>query len=128
MKRTVVGAGVLAVTALLAGCTVTDGGGEGAASCAYVVLYEGRRYLDHEPADVEVGERLGTAVKPGCDDTGGYPDDPGTPDERVPVYAIEGVDPALAFVLDPSAPDVVLVAEEAERTLPPEVRRLLRTG
>ncbi|MET9731447.1 DUF6281 family protein [Streptomyces sp. NPDC006458] len=121
MKRTVVGAwGLLMVT--LAGCTVGGGGGEGEASCVHLVMYQGRRYVGHAPGDVEVGERLGAAVRPGCDDTGGYPDDPGTPDERVTAYAIQGVDPALAIVLDPVAPDVVLVAWESGATLPVELR------
>ncbi|MFI9153077.1 DUF6281 family protein [Streptomyces sp. NPDC053367] len=119
---------VLLAGVLLAGCTVSGGDGEAAGSCAYVALYDGRRYSGYEAGDVQVGERLGTAVLPACDDTGGRPDDPGTPGRRVPAFAVEGVDPAVAITTGTGSPDVVLVAEGAGQTLPPEVREVVRIG
>jgi hypothetical protein len=91
---------VLVTAALFAsalGCTLLDGGGgPSAASCAHVVTYEGRTYLGVGNADFTVGDRLGTAMIPECDDT---PDDPGdsVPQGRTPAYAVEGMDHAEAI-------------------------------
>ncbi|MFF0202368.1 DUF6281 family protein [Streptomyces sp. NPDC005017] len=112
----------------LAGCGVGGEEVSGEGSCVYLVTFEGRRYVGGAPEDFEVGERLGGAVLAGCDDTGGDSDDPGAPDERVTAYAIEGVDPDLAVVLDPVAPDVVLVASESGATLPGELRGVVGRG
>jgi hypothetical protein len=91
------------------------------------VDYDGRRYIDHRAGDFEIGERLGTAVKPACDDTGGYPDDgPGEPERRVTAYAIKGVDPAVAITLEGDPPDSVMVLYRKGEPLPPEARKLLR--
>ncbi|MFJ8083326.1 DUF6281 family protein [Streptomyces sp. NPDC096205] len=129
MKRLVRGAVGVAVVTVLAGCTVGGGdGGEGAASCAYIALYDGRRYFGYGAGDFELGERLGTAVLPSCDDTGGYPDDPGVPERRVPAYAIKGIDPTVAITTGTDSPDTVLVADGAGETLPPEVREVVRVG
>ncbi|MFE1438352.1 DUF6281 family protein [Streptomyces sp. NPDC058739] len=128
MERTAIGAWSLLLASALAGCVVGGEEVSGEGSCVYLVTFEGRRYVGSAPGDFEVGERLGGAVRAGCDDTGGDPDDPGTPDERVTAYAIEGVDPDLAIVLDPVAPDVVLVASEAGTTLPEELRGVTSEG
>jgi hypothetical protein len=139
VKRRVRGSVAAVVGVLLAGCTVGGGDGErgeGASSCAYIALYEGRRYFGHGAADFETGEHLGTAVLPACDDTGGYPDDdPGEPERRVPAYAIKGVDPAVAIAIGPEAdgigadaddsPEGVAVVEGL-KSLPPEVRAAVR--
>jgi len=79
------------------GCWVLDdGGGSSAASCAHEVTYEGRIYLGVGNVDFTVGDRLGTATIPECDDT---PNDPGVsvPRGRTTAYAVEGMDRAEAI-------------------------------
>ncbi|MET8979020.1 DUF6281 family protein [Streptomyces sp. NPDC004539] len=104
------------------GCSA--GGGEGAASCAFVADYDGRRYSDLSGAEFTLGEAVGTAVLPACDDTGGD-GDPGIGERQVVAYSVVGVDPAMAIVVDEVA-DTLLVAHETRDRLPPEVRKLLR--
>ncbi|WP_030682800.1 DUF6281 family protein [Streptomyces cellulosae] len=93
---------VLVTAALFApalGCSLVDGGGGSfAASCAHVVTYESRTYAGVGNARFTVGERLGTATIPECDDT---PNDPGVsvPEGRTPAYAVEGRDPAEAIAV-----------------------------
>ncbi|MGW0422882.1 DUF6281 family protein [Streptomyces sp. NPDC003015] len=60
----------VAMLAVVAGCS---SGGEAASSCAGVVRYENRDYLPTGDKDFTIGERLGTAHIPECDDT---PNDP----------------------------------------------------
>ncbi|MFJ8634303.1 DUF6281 family protein [Streptomyces sp. NPDC093568] len=92
MKR----AALLVTVAVLAvaGCTGGASGGTSAgASCSGLVTYDGRDYLPTEKSVFTVGERLGTATVPECDDT---PNDgeAGIPESTTGVYAIEGIDPA----------------------------------
>ncbi|WDF40804.1 DUF6281 family protein [Streptomyces sp. T12] len=60
------------MTALLltaaVGCAESGGaGGTAAASCAYVVTYDSRSYLDAGNLEFTVGEKLGSATLPACD-------------------------------------------------------------
>lgn len=93
----------------------TGGGGVFGASCAYVVKYEGRSYLDvwGRPASDKgftVGEGLGTGLLPRCDDSGGSD---GTDEgEEVTVYEVEGIDPTLAVAAGTSPDEAMLVAVE----------------
>jgi hypothetical protein len=111
-------AGVLTVT--LGGCGGNATNGEGDASCAAIVLYEGRTYVG---SGVRVapreGKRIGTGVLPGCDDGGGR-----TLDEEIELAEIEGVSPeiAVAWHGDPSG---VYISKSVDR-LPRELRRLMR--
>ena len=126
----------LALTALFLAATAGCGGGgdeSGAAgqrtppaqvagSCAFVVEYDGHRYLGNAAAVAPVeGRPLGTATQPGCQDT---PNEPTPPDTEVEVAEIEGVPPEVAIVLR-NRSDTILVREDREE-LPPEVQRLLR--
>ncbi|WP_217209254.1 DUF6281 family protein [Streptomyces sp. AC550_RSS872] len=99
----------LLLAAAAAGCAGPDGAGpdgagpDGAgvtaeASCAYVVTYDGRTYLDVVNVDFTVGEKLGTATVQECDDT---PDDAGdeVPERRVAAYEVEGADPAVTIAV-----------------------------
>ncbi|MEV0242981.1 DUF6281 family protein [Streptomyces sp. NPDC050674] len=107
------------------GCTVTsaDGGGRAEASCAYVVEYDSRRYLGREETDIPVGESLGSATRPACDDTPGDGDD-GEGPALMTAFAVRGVDPAVAVAVaeDPGA--YRLVVAESVRELPPELRKM----
>ena len=104
------------------------GGGQAAskgdASCAFVAYYQGRTY---EGFDVRIapaeGELLGTAVLPGCDDTGGQGSPP--PNEVIQVAAVAGISPDVALVWH-DVTDTVLV-REGTGPLPPELQELLET-
>jgi hypothetical protein len=121
----------LAVAAVLicggAGCAAEEEPGAGAdggaaeAKCAYVVEYQGRSYLDVRGRlsaevtgeDFTVGEKLGTGLLPGCDDSGGAggTEEPG----KVSVYQVQGVDPQLAVAAGRIPEEAVLVAVEGAR-------------
>ncbi|MBC2907367.1 DUF6281 family protein [Streptomyces cupreus] len=121
-------AAVTVVVLGVGGCGTVDGGETpgAAASCAYVIDYDNRRYSDVGNVDYERGEKLGTATQPPCDDT---PNDggEGSPERRVPAYAIEGVDPEVAIAVADAPDDVVFVVDRGDE-LPPEIEKLRRTA
>ncbi|MEU8538821.1 DUF6281 family protein [Streptomyces sp. NPDC048717] len=114
----------LAVVAVLAGVgTGCDDGlrasdaGEGASEtkCAYVVTYEGRSYLDvrgrsETGTKFTVGKDLGTGLLPGCEESGGA--GAAEKPEKVTVFEVKGVDPAVAVAAGPNPGEAVLVAVE----------------
>lgn len=109
---------------LVGGCSaVGGGGGDAAASCAFVADFGGRRYLGLYEAEFALGEPVGTAVLPACDDTPGD-GDPGVREREVRAYAVAGVDPSVAIAVD-EVPGALLVVEGVGDQLPVEVRRLV---
>ncbi|WP_128433345.1 DUF6281 family protein [Streptomyces cyaneus] len=91
------------------GCAESGGtGGSPAASCAYLVTYDGRTYLDVANVDFTVGEKLGTATIPACDDT---PNDAGNtvPEGRITAYEVEGTDPAVAIAVGDTPAEATLM-------------------
>jgi hypothetical protein len=105
---------------LLAACGGGSGNTGGSASCVFLARFQGHEYTSVAVAIGPVeGRPLGTAVLPGCGDTGRS-----TPrDEEVPVGELPGVSPQIAIVLRGTS-NQVLVRKGVDR-LPPEVRRLL---
>ncbi|MFF6917811.1 DUF6281 family protein [Streptomyces sp. NPDC012466] len=94
---------VATLASLSVGCTSvsSDGDTDGArpeASCAYVVAYDGRTYLAREETDVPVGESLGAATRPACDDTPGDGDE-GEGRALMTAYAVKGIDPGVAIAV-----------------------------
>ena len=83
-------------------------GGTAEASCAYVVTYADRSYLDTGDTDFTVGKKLGTATVPGCDDTPNDPDG-AVPEGRVTAYAVEGTDPAVAIAVGDTPAEATLM-------------------
>ncbi|MGK3937404.1 DUF6281 family protein [Streptomyces caeruleatus] len=85
----------VAMLTVVLGCS---SGGEVAGSCAGVVTYEDRDYLPTRDEDFTVGERLGIARVPECDDT---PNDPGAAlaEGTANAYLVEGRDPAEAIAV-----------------------------
>lgn len=129
VKRPILPGAVLAVAAapLVAGCAPSPspaGGAQPEASCAYVVEYGGRSYLGGEETEVPVGEPLGTATLPACDDT---PNDGGDGQGPVSVtaFTVRGVDPAVAVAVAEDAGTYRLVVADSDQKLPPELRKLL---
>ncbi|MGW9248682.1 DUF6281 family protein [Streptomyces badius] len=109
---------VLTVT----GCTA-DSGGEGEASCAFEVSYEGRTYKDVANVDFTVSDKLGTATLPPCDDTGGQ--EAGAEETEEPAYAVKGLSPETAIAVGTSPDEAVLVVSYSGTKLPPEVQELI---
>ncbi|MFE5923769.1 DUF6281 family protein [Streptomyces sp. NPDC056468] len=101
----------LLVTAAV-GCTeaggAAEGGGAAEASCAYVVTYANRSYLDVANTDFTVGKKLGTATIPACDDTPNDPPD-AIGEQRITAYAVEGMDPAVAIAVGDTPASAILM-------------------
>ncbi|MFF6875309.1 MULTISPECIES: DUF6281 family protein [unclassified Streptomyces] len=118
---------LLAVTllSLSVGCTAAspDDEAQPQASCAYVIEYDSRRYLGREVTDVPVGESLGSATRPACDDTPGDGDD-GEGPVLMTAFALRGVDPAVAIAVaeDPGA--YRLAVADSVKELPPALRKM----
>ncbi|GAA2422075.1 DUF6281 family protein [Streptomyces glaucus] len=105
--------------AVSAGCASPPGGSGGAgSSCAYVVEYDGRRYLGGEETDAPLGEPIGTATLLACDDTPGDGDDGAGP-RPLAAYAVEGVDPGVAVAVAEGPGDVRLVTAGSATASPP---------
>ncbi|MEV5357288.1 DUF6281 family protein [Streptomyces sp. NPDC052693] len=124
--RTTWAPAVVAVgAALSAGCAPSspDGVARAAPSCAYVVEYDGRRYLDWEETTVPLGRSLGSTTRPACDDTPGDGDD-GEGPVATTAFAVPGVDPAVAVAVAEGAGTHRLVVAESVEHLPPGLRKL----
>ncbi|GAA3496489.1 hypothetical protein GCM10019016_035900 [Streptomyces prasinosporus] len=122
-RSAIVGALAAAAVAGSAACT-SSGGGRAEASCAFRVEYDERVYADVAGAEFEVGEALGPAVLPPCDDSPGDGDGRPSP-EPVVAHAVEGVDPRVAIALDGAPDGVLFVAVGSGGGLPPEVEKLI---
>ncbi|CCK28280.1 putative secreted protein [Streptomyces davaonensis JCM 4913] len=126
MRLALLMAGITALALGAVGCAETsDDTGEAAASCAYVIDYDNRHYSDVANIDYRLGEKLGTATQPPCDDTPGHGDD-GEPAHRITAYAVQGLDPAIAIAVGDAPDDVILVAVREGGELPPEIDKLPR--
>ncbi|MFI8896135.1 DUF6281 family protein [Streptomyces paradoxus] len=114
-----------ALLSLSVGCTAESPDAEvrPAPSCAYVIEYDSRTYLGREETEVPVGESLGSATRPACDDTPGDGDD-GEGPALMTAFAVRGVDPAVAIAVaeDPGA--YRLVVADTVKELPPELEKL----
>lgn len=92
------------------------------ASCAYVVVFEGRMYQWVAASGVQTGAELGHGVTPGCDD--GQP----VPAETLsdPLVEVVGLDPTEAFALVHGDGRVdLLVRSDLTATGSPEVEAYL---
>lgn len=90
-------AAALVTVPLAVGCAALGGGGESSASCAFVVDYRDREYINAGRVEYTLGAEVGTARNSICDDQGGSEEDTddGIPVEDLTVYkayAIEGID------------------------------------
>jgi len=119
--RTLVLAGAALV--MVTGCAADGGAGEAAGSCAYVVAYDGRAYWGIDGRDFEVGEAVGVARKPPCDDTPNSGDG-GEPAEELTAYRVVGRDTGTALAVGASPDDAVLVTFDPDKNGPEVVREL----
>lgn len=116
--------GAVALALLLGGCRDADVGANVSASCAFVVDYDGHRYVGAaaQVGPVE-GDPLGVATQPGCRDT---PDGETPDDAEVEVVEIEAVSSEVALTIR-GRHDSVLIREDVDfDRLPAELALLLR--
>ncbi|GAA5703757.1 hypothetical protein AQJ43_26025 [Streptomyces avermitilis] len=104
-------------------CTSSDGGAS-ASSCAYLVEYQSRTYAGSAARDFTLGDELGAATLPPCDDTPNDDSDGRTTPTSTTAYAIEGVDPAIAIALEQSSDDVIFIDVDSDWTLP-EIKKMI---
>ncbi|MEW2757760.1 DUF6281 family protein [Streptomyces sp. NPDC048399] len=121
--------GVLPAAAVLmmsAACTSSNGG-ETEASCVFLVHYQNHEYSDVANVDFTVGDKLGPATLPPCDDTPNDDDDAQTPSATT-AYRVEGVDPGIAIAVGEEPNDARLVAVYSGNELPPEIKKLIKSS
>ena len=100
-------------------------GGESASSCAYLVEYQNHTYSGAEARDFTIGDKLGAAGLPPCDDTPSDDSDGQTAPTSTTAYAIEGVDPSIAIALEQASDDVIFVNVDSDKKLP-EIKKLIQ--
>lgn len=102
------------------------GGGEQAASCVYSVRFQDRTYRDVANVEFTLGEKLGSATIPPCEDTGGQDRDKDEePGEATTAYAVDGISPHAAVAVGDSPDDTTFMAAYSGSELPPEIRKLI---
>ncbi|MFD3378436.1 MULTISPECIES: DUF6281 family protein [unclassified Streptomyces] len=109
-----------------AACTSSSDsdGGESASSCAYRVEYQNSTYSGAEAKDFTLGNVLGAATLPPCDDTPSDDSDGQRTPTSTTAYAIEGVDPNIAIALGKASDDVIFVNVDSEKKLP-EIKKMI---
>ncbi|MET7847279.1 DUF6281 family protein [Streptomyces avermitilis] len=103
-------------------------GGESASLCAFLVDYKNRTYSDVANVDFTVGDKLGPATLPPCDDTPNDDDDGRTTPSSITAYAVEGLDPSIAIAVGDEPGDARLVVVYSGKEIPPEVKKLIQSS
>jgi len=117
-----------AVTATMSVACTSPGssdGGESASSCVYQVKYGNRTYSGAEAKGFTLGDKLGAATLPPCDDTPNDDNDGQTTPTSTTAYEIKGVDPSVAIAVEQSSDDVIFVNVDSDTKLP-EIKKLIR--
>ncbi|MDW4908990.1 DUF6281 family protein [Streptomyces sp. ADMS] len=118
------GAMLAAAMASAACSSGSSGADEGAASCAYLIRYEGRTYQDVANVEFTIGQHLGDATLPACNDTGGQ-DDAQESGTTLTAYEVDGISPKVAVAVGGTPEDAVLVAVRSGTELPADVKKLI---
>lgn len=118
--------GLMAIVVLsLGACTAEGGSGDRAAACVNRFTYEGRTYRDVGQVRFTAGEKLGSATRPPCNDTGGQEADE-IAGETGTAYAVDGISPEVAIAVGDTADDATFFVSSSFGTeLPQEVRELV---
>ncbi|MFB8778012.1 DUF6281 family protein [Streptomyces broussonetiae] len=117
--------GVLGVLGVVGGtgCGAPDGG-SGDGTCAYVVVHDGRAYWGTgDDRGFEVGEVVGAATQPRCDDAPGRGDG-GTDVQTLTAYRVQGVAVGTAIAVGVAPDDLVLARVDPDRLGTDVVREL----
>ncbi|WP_369250276.1 DUF6281 family protein [Streptomyces sp. R41] len=104
-------------------CGADSSGGDEAGSCAYLILYQERTYRDVANVEFTVGDKLGDATKPPCNDSG--PDDAKESATTETACKVEGISPKVAIAVGDAPGEAKFVAAYSGTELPPEVKKLL---
>ncbi|MFD3588273.1 DUF6281 family protein [Streptomyces sp. NPDC058683] len=106
-----------ALVTMSVACSSSSGGGESTASCAYRVEYQDHMYAGAEGTGFTLGDKLGAATLPPCNDMPSEENDGQTTPTPTTAYAIEGVDPSIAIALKQASDDVIFVNVDSDRKL-----------
>ena len=98
---------LIVTTVLLAAAVGCSDGGSSAASCTGLVTFRDRGYLPTTNEDFTLGEKLGTATVPECDDTNDP--DVAVPEGTTTAYVVEGIDPSLAIAVGDTPAEATLM-------------------
>ncbi|WP_392957479.1 DUF6281 family protein [Streptomyces sp. LN245] len=118
-------AAILVTTSVACTTSSSSDGGGSASSCAYRVEYEDHTYSGAEAKGFTLGDKLGAATLPPCDDTSGDDNDGQATTTSTTAYAIKGVDPSIAIALKDSSDDVIFVDVDSDTELP-EIKKLIQ--
>ncbi|WP_406130368.1 DUF6281 family protein [Streptomyces sp. NBC_00989] len=119
-------AAVLVTMSVACTSSSDSGDGESASSCAYVVEYQSHEYSGTEATDFTIGDKLGAATVPPCDDTPSDDNGGRTAATWATAYAIEGVDPGIAIALDRTYDDEVIFVNVDSGKKLPEIKKLIQ--
>lgn len=116
---------LLAVSVMMptAACSGTESA-DSDSSCAIQFTYQGRTYEDVAHVEFTVGQKLGTAAKPPCNDMGDHDEKEESP-ESVNAYQVEGVSAEAAIAVGTTPDDAVFVATYVDGELPSDVQKLI---
>ncbi|MFD6802036.1 DUF6281 family protein, partial [Streptomyces cyaneofuscatus] len=78
----------------------------------------------HEVGKGSVADKLGTATKPPCDDTGGQ-NEADEAETLETAYAVNGISPKVAIAVGDTPEDAIFVVSYSGSELPPEVEKLI---
>lgn len=93
-------------------------------SCVNRFIYQDRSYRDVVNLEFTVGDKLGTATQPPCDDTGGQ-DEVVESETSKTAYAVEGISPTVAIAVGDTPEEAEFFAAYSGSSLPPEVQELI---
>ncbi|MET9735160.1 DUF6281 family protein [Streptomyces sp. NPDC006458] len=119
--------GMLLAAALMASaaaCTTDSSNGATSNACVHQFIYEDRSYQDVANVEFAVGDKLGKATQPPCDDTGGQ-DEVVEPEPPQTAYAVQGLSPNVAIAVGDTPEEAKLFAAYTGSKLPPEVQKLI---
>ncbi|GAA0910425.1 DUF6281 family protein [Streptomyces thermoalcalitolerans] len=122
-----VGRSMALAAVMVAAVACTAGGssdGAESGSCEYRILYHGRTYRDVANVTFTVGEKLGDATEPPCDDTGGQnaSEASGTTET---VHEVDGISPDVAVAVGDTPGEAEFVVSYSGTELPVEVKKLI---
>lgn len=84
-----------------------------------------RVYLGAEAKGFTVGDKLGAAILPPCDDSPSDDSDGKTAPTSTTAYAIKGVDPSIALALNEASDDIIVVNVDSDKKLS-EIKEMIR--
>ncbi|MFF1570230.1 DUF6281 family protein [Streptomyces sp. NPDC058293] len=119
-------AGLLVAAAMVtsvAACTADSGGG--GASCVAQYTYQDITYQDVGNVKFTLGKKLGVAIEPPCEDTGGRGKSEEPAGLTEAAYEVEGISPKVAIAVGDTPETARFFAVSSDSEFPPEVQKLI---